>query len=65
LCLVDVDPSCVTDAFAQNPFAAAALFRRTYQIEIAARATHARTVHATMRVVPDADTQAALKVFGY
>jgi hypothetical protein len=42
LCLVDVDPSSVTDAFAQNPFAAAALFRRTYQIEIAARATHAR-----------------------
>jgi hypothetical protein len=65
LCLVDVDPSCVTDAFAQSPFAAAALFRRTYQIETAARATRARTVHATTRVVPDADTQAALKVFGY
>jgi hypothetical protein len=65
LCSVDVDPSCVTDAFAQSPFAAQALFGRTYQIETIARATRARAAHPAARVVPDADTQAALKVFGY
>lgn len=65
LCLVDVDPSCVTDAFAQHPFAAAALWRRTYQIESTARAVRSHPPRDATRVALDADTQAALKVFGY
>ncbi|HVU00227.1 MAG TPA: sulfatase-like hydrolase/transferase [Polyangiaceae bacterium] len=64
LCLVDVDPSCVTDAYAQSPFSAAALWRRTYEIESAARAARDRSREAA-RADLDPDTQAALRVYGY
>jgi hypothetical protein len=65
LCLVDVDPSCVTDAYAQSPFSAAALWRRTYETETNARAARARRGRDPARAELDPDTQAALRVYGY
>jgi len=63
LCQVDVDPACVTDVYAQSPLAAEALWRRTFQAATAA-ATQ-RSHRAPSLVSLDADTAAALKVFGY
>jgi hypothetical protein len=65
LCQTDVDPACVTDASAQNPLAAAELWRRTYRAQTADRAARGRSGHAVSPAGLDADTQAALKVFGY
>jgi hypothetical protein len=64
LCLIDVDPSCATDSLAQSPLAAAALWKKTFDLETAARArtSPSRSLPA---VVLDAETQSALKVFGY
>lgn len=64
LCLIDVDPSCATDALGQSPLAAAALWQKTFDFEAKARARQpaGRTVPA---LVLDVDTQSALKVFGY
>jgi len=63
LCQVDVDPACVTDVFAQSPLASGALWRRTFQAATAAAATRAHRMPALASA--DADTAAALKVFGY
>jgi hypothetical protein len=62
--LIDVDPSCATDSLAQSPLAAAALWKKTFDLETAARArtSPSRSLPA---VVLDAETQSALKVFGY
>jgi hypothetical protein len=65
LCLIDVDPACVTDAYFRSAFTAGALFGRAYRAELAARALRAKAEHAPVRVTPDDATQAALKVFGY
>jgi arylsulfatase A-like enzyme len=65
LCLIDVDPACVNDAYNHSPFAAGAVWRRTYQVEVAARGARARSERTAVRVTPDDATQAALKVFGY
>jgi hypothetical protein len=64
LCQVEVDPACTTDAYAQNPLVAAALWQRTFMAGLRARSLKS----APNAVVPagiDSDTQAALKVFGY
>src|SRR5260221_6084737 len=65
LCQVDVDPACVTDAFAQSPLAGSALWRRTYRAEVAARSLRVRLPRAPQALGLDADTASALKVFGY
>jgi arylsulfatase A-like enzyme len=65
LCLIDVDPACATDAFAQSPLAAAALWRRTYELELRARTLRNEFAHGPGTLALDQDTQAALKVFGY
>lgn len=65
LCQLDVDPACVIDAFASSPLSAAALWRRTYDAEVAARSARGRVPHGPAAVGLDAETQAALKVFGY
>jgi hypothetical protein len=64
LCLIDVDPSCATDSLGQSPLAAAALWQKTFAFESAARARRSPG-RAAPAVVLDADTQSALKVFGY
>jgi arylsulfatase A-like enzyme len=64
LCLVEVDPACVTDAFATSPIAGSGLWRNLYDAEVAGKnARQGRP--GPMRAEPDAETQAALKVFGY
>jgi Sulfatase len=65
LCQLEVDPACATDAFAESPIAAAALWQRTYRTQILARATRGEAHANKGPDVLDADTQAALKVFGY
>jgi arylsulfatase A-like enzyme len=65
LCLIDVDPACVNDAYNHGAFAASAVFGRTYRAELVARALRAKTEKPVARVSPDEATQAALKVFGY
>jgi hypothetical protein len=64
LCLIDVDPSCATDSFAQSPLAAAALWQKTFDFESSARARQPAG-RAAPALVLDTDTQSALKVFGY
>jgi hypothetical protein len=64
LCLVEVDPSCATDALPESPLAAEALWLRTYEIETRGAQVQnrgARPARATL----DLETQSALKVFGY
>jgi arylsulfatase A-like enzyme len=63
LCQVDVDPSCVTDVYAQSPVAGEALWRITFRAEAASLALRGRKPPSPLS--PDADTAAALKVFGY
>jgi hypothetical protein len=63
LCQVDVDPSCASDAFAESPVAAEALWRRTFHAQAAAMAVRAR--RPPTQAVFDVDTASALKVFGY
>jgi hypothetical protein len=63
LCQVDVDPACATDAFAQSPIAAEALWRRTFHAESEALATRGR--RPPLQATFDVETASALKVFGY
>lgn len=63
LCQLDVDPACATDVYAQSPIAGEALWRRTFHAATAAVALRSR--RAANPVSFDADTAAALKVFGY
>jgi hypothetical protein len=64
LCMIDVDPSCATDQFAESPLFAAALWHKTYDFETSAR-SKLPAGHTQPPVVLDVDTQSALKVFGY
>ncbi len=64
LCLVEVDPACSADAFADSPVAAAGLWRETYDALFAARRARSGRP-APGRFTPDPETQSALKVFGY
>ena len=63
LCQVDVDPACATDALAQSPIAAEALWLRTFHAESAALAIRGR--RPSLPASFDVDTASALKVFGY
>ncbi|HEX4337917.1 MAG TPA: sulfatase-like hydrolase/transferase [Polyangiaceae bacterium] len=63
LCQIEVDPSCASDALAQSPVAAEALWRRTFHAEAAALAL--RQKRPPTQAVFDVDTASALKVFGY
>jgi arylsulfatase A-like enzyme len=65
LCLVEVDPSCATDALAQSPLAGEALWRRTFEAETRGAHEPAPEDGKVPRASLDAETQSALKVFGY
>ncbi|MEB2321471.1 MAG: sulfatase-like hydrolase/transferase [Sorangiineae bacterium] len=62
LCALDVDPSCVSDVLGENPIAAQALWRWTYDVESA----ELLPGHKVMREPADIDldTAAALTVWG-
>lgn len=62
LCQLEIDPACAHDVLLVSPMAAQALWRQTFESEMAARGGH---VFAREPAVFDAQTQAALKVFGY
>jgi hypothetical protein len=64
LCHTEVDPACTQDVLDQSPTAATALWRRTFSAEMDARESSGRS-YARESVALDAETQAALKVFGY
>jgi hypothetical protein len=65
LCRMDVDPACTSDVYEQSPLAAEALWRATYSAETRAKALRVAPPGASSIAGLDADTQAALKVFGY
>ena len=64
LCAIDVDPACVNDVFDERPYAARALWLATFRAESAAQ--HAKSGRAKEKpsAVLDAETSAALTVWG-
>jgi hypothetical protein len=63
LCALDVDPACAVDVYTDNPIAAQATWRWTYQAEVTARAA-LRPVAEREPASLDPQTTAALTVWG-
>jgi hypothetical protein len=63
LCAVDLDPSCVNDVFDQRPAAARAVWFSTFRAESSSLASSGRPKEKSP-ALPDADTIAALTVWG-
>jgi hypothetical protein len=58
LCQMEVDPSCVSDLFAQHPASALALWHGTFE------SSQQRPTAKSERATPDEETQAAFLVWG-
>ena len=63
LCRLDVDPACINNVYEQNPIAAQATWRWTYDAELAARSLRKRSGEREPASI-DPDTGAALTVWG-